>query len=56
MGEAPIASCVVFDQGGARKRDYRQFAIQDITAGDDYAAMRQALTRRYKRQCYQICF
>ena len=31
MGEAPIASCVVFDQGGARKRDYRQFAIQDIT-------------------------
>ncbi len=49
MGEAPIASCVVFDQGGARKRDYRQFAIQDITAGDDYAAMRQALTRRYKK-------
>ncbi|WP_202742695.1 excinuclease ABC subunit UvrC [Acinetobacter calcoaceticus] len=49
MGEAPIASCVVFDQGGARKRDYRQFAIQDITGGDDYAAMRQALTRRYKK-------
>ena len=49
MGEAPIASCVVFDQGGARKRDYRQFAIQDITGGDDYAAMRQALIRRYKK-------
>lgn len=49
MGESPIASCVVFDQGGARKRDYRQFAIQDIQAGDDYAAMRQALTRRYKK-------
>jgi len=49
MGEAPIASCVVFDQGGARKRDYRQFAIQDITGGDDYGAMRQALTRRYKK-------
>lgn len=49
MGEAPIASCVVFDQGGARRRDYRQFAIQDITGGDDYAAMRQALTRRYKK-------
>ncbi|MEB3767302.1 excinuclease ABC subunit UvrC [Acinetobacter sp. MD2] len=49
MGEATIASCVVFDQGGARKRDYRQFAIQDIQAGDDYAAMRQALTRRYKK-------
>lgn len=49
MGEDPIASCVVFDQGGARKRDYRQFAITDITGGDDYAAMRQALTRRYKK-------
>lgn len=49
MGEATIASCVVFDSGGARKRDYRQFAIEDITGGDDYAAIRQALTRRYKK-------
>jgi excinuclease ABC subunit C len=49
MGEETVASCVVFDAGGARKRDYRQFSIQDITEGDDYAAMRQALTRRYKK-------
>jgi excinuclease ABC subunit C len=49
MGEETVASCVVFDSGGARKRDYRQFSIQDITGGDDYAAMRQALTRRYKK-------
>lgn len=50
MGEAAIGSCVVFDQGGARRRDYRQYAIHDITGGDDYAAMTQVLTRRYKKQ------
>lgn len=49
MGEDTVASCVVFDSGGIRKRDYRQFSIQNIQAGDDYAAMRQALTRRYKK-------
>lgn len=48
-GEATVASCVVFDGNGPLKADYRRFNISDIDAGDDYAAMRQALMRRYKR-------
>jgi excinuclease ABC subunit C len=49
MGEATVASCVVFDRNGPAKKDYRRFNIKDVTAGDDYGAMEQALTRRYSR-------
>ena len=48
-GEATIASCVVFDIEGAKKTDYRKFNIEGIVPGDDYAAMEQAVMRRYKR-------
>lgn len=49
QGIQTVASCVVFDEHGPCPRQYRQFNITDITPGDDYAAMDQALTRRFKR-------
>jgi len=49
QGDQTVASCVVFVGGVPHKADYRRFNISGITPGDDYAALRQALERRYKR-------
>jgi excinuclease ABC subunit C len=49
MGEAAVASCVIFDRLAMQTNEYRRFNVKPATGGDDYAALREALTRRVAR-------